>query len=127
MPATLEPVSDDDFDLDALVARLPAPTIDDVLRARRDAEKAPPVVTALPMSDFVRGGIVRYRCLLDCGWHHDERPGLEMPGPLLLPVGYTLKDLSAAISSAAEVRGKASAMRVEQAIAAHFAEAHPGR
>jgi len=120
-------VSDDDFDLDALVGRLPMPTYDDVLRARRADELAPPIVSALPMPDFVRGGIVRYRCLLDCGWFHDERPGLEMPGPLLLPVGFTSEDLSAAISGAAEVQGKASAMRVEQAIAAHFAEAHPGR
>lgn len=120
-------MSDDDFDRDALVGRLPMPTIEDVLRARRETEQAPPLVTALPMPDFVRGGIVRYRCLLDCGWYHDERPGLEQPGPLLLPLGFTTEDLSAAMSSAAEVRGKAHVMRVEQAIAAHFADAHPGR
>lgn len=117
----------DDFDLDALMGRLPMPTVEDLLRAQREAELAPPVVTALPMPDFVRGGIVRYRCLLDCGWFHDERPGLEMPGPLLLPADFTSEDLSAAMTSAAEVRGKAYAMRVEQAIAAHFAEVHPGR
>lgn len=120
-------MSDDDFDLDALVGQLPMPTIEDLLRAQREAELAPPVVTALPMPDFVRGGIVRYRCLLDCGWVHDERPGLEMPGPLLLPADFTSEDLSAAMTSAAEVRGKAYVMRVEQAIATHFIEAHPGR
>lgn len=120
-------MSDDAFDLDALVSRLPVPSYDDVLKARRADEMAPPVVSALPMPDFVRGGTVRYRCLLDCGWHHDEHPGLEMPGPLLLPANFTSEDLSAAMTSAAEIRGKAYVMRVEQAIAAHFAEAHPGR
>ncbi|MFD4921129.1 hypothetical protein ACFWNE_07395 [Streptomyces goshikiensis] len=121
-----DPISDD-RDLDAFVGDLPAPTIDDVLRARREAEQAPPVVTALPMPEFVRGGIVRYRCLLDCGWFHDENPGLERPGPLLLPADFTAEDLSAAICGASEVRSKAFVMRVEQAIAAHFAVAHPGR
>ncbi|MEU7032745.1 hypothetical protein ABZ958_03540 [Streptomyces sp. NPDC046237] len=119
--------NDDAFDLDALVARLPKQTMDDLARMRREAEQAPPVVTALPMPNFMRGGIARYRCLLDCGWFHDENPGLDMPGPLLLPADFTSEDLSTAISGAAEVRGKAFAMRVEQAIAAHFAEAHPGR
>jgi hypothetical protein len=120
-------VSDDDFDLDALVGRLPMSTYDDVLRARREAELAPLVVSALPMPEWMRGGIVRYRCHLDCGWFHDENPGLEMPSPLLLPADFTSEDLSAAMTSAAEVRGKAYVMRVEQAIAAHFAVAHPGR
>lgn len=120
-------MSDDDFDLDALVGRLPMPTYDDILRARRADELAPPVVSVLPMPEFVNWGTVRYRCLLDCGWYHEEHPGLEMPGPLLLPADFTSEDLSAAMTSAAEVRGKARAMRVEQAIAAHFAEAHPGR
>ncbi|MFD9256917.1 hypothetical protein [Streptomyces sp. NPDC059538] len=116
----------EDFGLDA-IARWPKPTIEDYLRARREAEQAPPVVTALPMPEFAGWGAVRYRCLLDCGWFHEENPGLETPGPVLLPVGFATEDLSAAIASAAEIRSKAAAMRVEQAIAAHFAEAHPGR
>ncbi|MGW1938942.1 hypothetical protein [Streptomyces goshikiensis] len=117
----------DDPDPDAFEGRLPTPAIEDLLRARHEAELAPPVVTGLPMPDFARGGIVRFRCLFDCGWHHDENPGLERSGPLLLPGDFTTEDLSAAISSASEVRSKAFAMRVEQAIAAHLAEAHPER
>ncbi|MFE2850543.1 hypothetical protein ACFXJO_05345 [Streptomyces lavendulae] len=120
-------MNNDDFDLEAFVGRLPTPTIEDLLQARREAELAPPVVTGLPMPEFVRWGVVRYRCLLDCGWFHEEHPGLERPGALLLPAGFTSEDLAAAITSAAEVRSKAFAMRIQQAIADHFAEAHPGR
>lgn len=110
------------------MARMPQPTLEDLLRARREAEQAPPPPpTTIPQPDFPSFGVVRFQCHLDCGWHHEEQPGLEPMGPLLLPANFTSDDLSAAISSQAEVSANAFRLRVEQAISDHFDAAHPGR
>lgn len=121
-------MSDDFADIEAAMARLPQPTIDDLLRARREAEQAPPPPpTTIPTPEFPSFGVVRFNCPLGCGWRHDENPGLEPMGPLLLPADSTPDDLSAAISSQAAVRGNNFRLRVEQVIADHFTEAHPDR
>ena len=121
-------MGDDFADTEAVMKRLPQPTVEDFLRARREAEQAPPPPpTTIPTPDFPSFGVVRFRCPLDCGWHHDENPGLEPMGPLLLPADFTPDDLSAALSSQAEVRHNNFRLRVEQSIADHFAEAHPER
>lgn len=121
---------DDDFAaIQAAAARLQPPSLDDITRARREAAQTPPLVTTIPTPDFPKpfGGVVRFHCPLGCGWHHDEHPGLEPMGPLRLPADFTPDDLSAAITSQAEVRGNDFRLRVEQVIAVHFDEAHPGR
>lgn len=103
----------------------------DVLRARLEAEPVLPPLSTIPAPEFPHplrlGGVVRYRCPLDCGWHHDARPDDEPMGPLLLPAGFTTEDLSAAISSQAVVRSNNFRLRVEQAIAEHFDASHPDR
>ncbi|GAA2929982.1 hypothetical protein [Streptomyces enissocaesilis] len=120
-------MSDEFADIEAVMKRLPQPTLDDVLRAQREAENTPPPVTTMPQPGFHPGGIVRYHCPFGCGWSHDENPSLEPTGPLLLPANFTSGNISDAITSMAEVRGKAYARRVEQAIADHFESAHPER
>jgi hypothetical protein len=127
-------VSDDFADIEAAVRRLPQPSLADILRARREAEQAPPpppTTIPLPESPYPfrhpLGGTMRFHCPLGCGWWHDENPGAELPGPILLPVDFTDGDLSAAFTSMAEVRGNNVRLRVEQAIADHFTQAHPGR
>lgn len=116
----------DDFDFDALPRRSTADVMREIQDARRAAEQAPPPPpSTIPAPDFAPGGIVRFHCPLDCGWHHDENPGLKPMGPLLLAADFTTEDLSAAISSQAEVRGNNFRLRIERAIAVHFAETHP--
>lgn len=115
---------DDRFDLDAALARLPQP---DLLRAQREAEQAPPAVTSIPEPSLLSGGVARFHCPLDCGWHHDENTDPGPVGTLLLPAGFTGETLSDAITSAAEVRSNNFRLRVEQAISDHFQAAHPGR
>lgn len=121
---------DDGFDLDAALARIPVPSLADIERLRREAEQAPPTATTIPQPDFPvpLGGIVRFHCPLGCGWHHDEDPGAEpMESLLLLPANFTSDDVSAAISSQADVRVNNFRLRVELAISEHFDAAHPGR
>jgi len=120
-------VSDDFADIEAAVARLPKLSIDDLLRARREAEQAPPPPpSTIPEPEFLPGCVSRFNCPLGCGWHHDE--GTDPPmGSLLLPADFTGDDLSAALTSQAAVRGNNFRLQVERAIADHFTEAHPGR
>jgi hypothetical protein len=117
----------DGFDLNAALARLPQPSLADVLRAQREAKATPPPVSAMPQPDFRPGGVARFHCPLDCGWHHDENTDPGPVGSLLLPANFTGEDLSAAITSAVEVRSNDFRLRVEQAISDHFDAAHPGR
>jgi hypothetical protein len=124
---------DDGFDLDAALARLPQPSLAEMLRAQREAELTPPPATTIPQPEFphplrsILGGTVRYHCPLDCGWYHDARPDDEPMGPLLLPAGFTTEDLSEAVSSQAAVRVNNHRLHVEQAIQEHFDASHPGR
>ncbi|MFF3158489.1 hypothetical protein [Streptomyces sp. NPDC057910] len=118
----------DDFaDIEAAARHLPQPSIQELLRLRREAENSPPPLTTVPAPVHQRGGILRYHCPLACGWTHDENPGTELPGSLLLPADFTSADLSDALTSMAEVRHNNYRLRIEQAIADHFAERHPGR
>lgn len=112
------------------MARLPQPTADDYLKARRETEQAlPPPPSTVPYPEFVGpfGGVARFHCPLNCGWFHDENPDPGPMGPLLLPANFTSDDVSAAISSQAEVCGNNFRLHVEQAIAEHFDAVHPGR
>ncbi|MDR3081356.1 MAG: hypothetical protein LBV60_10610 [Streptomyces sp.] len=119
---------DDAFaDIDALAKHLPQPSVGDLLRLRREAGGSPPPLTTMPMPAWRPDGIQRYYCPLGCGWKHDEDPGVEMLGPLLLPADFTGLDVSNAITAMAEVHSNNYRLRVEQAIAAHFANEHPGR
>jgi hypothetical protein len=68
--------------------------------------------------------VARYHCSLGCGWWHDESAD---PGPvsLILPIGYTMKDVDAMLTLNAEARDLAIYSQVEQAISAHFRDQHP--
>jgi hypothetical protein len=50
-------------------------------------------------------GLVRYARPVGCGWHHDEQPGAEAFGPILLPVGDRA-DLDAALTAHAGERAE---------------------
>jgi hypothetical protein len=118
----------DDFDLDAVFARLPQPSLADIQQARHEAEQGPPPPpSTIPQPEFLPGCIARFHCPLACGWHHDESTDPGPMGPLLLPADFTSVNLSAALTSEAEIRGNGLRLRIEQAIAEHFTEAHPGR
>ncbi|HLL36522.1 MAG TPA: hypothetical protein VK545_22175 [Streptomyces sp.] len=111
----------------AAMARLPLPSPEGIARPQREAELAPLVVSTVPAPEFLPGGGARFRCPLGCGWFHEERPDLELPGPVRLPVNPTGEDIARAITAQAEERETARRQRVEQAIAGHREAAHPGR
>lgn len=119
-------MSDEDFaEIEAAAKRMPGPGIDELLRARREAEQTPPPLPSLiPEPDLLHGGVVRFRCPLGCGWRHDENPGLESCR-LILPVDFTAQDISDTISVNAEASGLALLDRVERAIVQHYSERHP--
>ncbi|MEU7891712.1 hypothetical protein AB0B45_02480 [Nonomuraea sp. NPDC049152] len=125
----------DDFDeIESAIARLPRDYLDDVIRAQREAASAaPPPPSVIPEPEWPYpprhplGGVVRFRCPLGCPWYHDENPGAERPGRFMLPVGFTNEDVASAITLEAEARGNAMRLRVEDAIAAHFAADHANR
>lgn len=118
-------MSDEDFSaIEAAMAKLPPVTIDDILRARREAEKAsPPPPSVIPQPEFVRVGplssVARFHCPRGCGWWHDE-PTDTGPGPLIIPAD----DIEGTITLDAELRGLAMRDRIEQAITGHYAERH---
>lgn len=118
----------DDFDLNAFARPLDRDLLREIEDARHASEKAPPPPpSTIPTPDFLPGCIARFHCPLGCGWHHDETTDPGPMGPLLLPANFTTDDLSAAMSSQAEVRGNNFRLRVELAIAGHFDAVHPGR
>ncbi|MFF5655183.1 hypothetical protein [[Kitasatospora] papulosa] len=123
--------SDDD-----LLALLPKPTprqmFDELQAARAAAEAAPPPEpSVIPMPDYPYAlghplaGTVRFRCPLGCGWFHDENPGAEPLGPVLLPAD--LDRLNEALTAQATARHAAFRERVETAITGHYEQQHPGR
>ena len=121
-------------DLEAAAARIPRPPVEDMLAAwRQDAAAPPPPPSLIPAPEYpyglrsARAGTARFSCPLGCGWYHEENPGAEQPGPIRLPAEFTPDDLSAAITAQANARGEEMHARVEEAITAHYAEAHPGR
>ncbi|WP_159052330.1 hypothetical protein [Streptomyces longwoodensis] len=124
---TYEP-DDEDQELREVLARLPRRTPAEVLAeieaARRASASAWAPPSIVPMPDFPEFGLVRYACPLGCGWHHDEQPGAEAFGPILLPVGDRA-DLDAALTAHAGERAEVYQARVEAAVAEHWAQAHP--
>lgn len=118
-------MTDDDFaDIEAIMAKLPPISIEDIRRAQREAEQAPwPPPSVIPQPEFVRVGpfqsVARFRCPHGCGWWHDE-PTDTGPGPLIIPVD----DIEGTITLDAELRGLALYDRIEQAITHHYAEHH---
>lgn len=125
-----------DLDLEAALAPLPAPSLDDVLRAQREAAAAPPSEPSIiPEPTYPYGltmhrlaGTVRWSCVHGCGWAHDENPGLEATSMrIVLPADFTGQDISDALTTQATDRHKAMRQRVEDAITEHYARAHPDR
>lgn len=88
----------------------------------------------LPMPEHVAGpgplgigGTLRFHCPLNCGWFHDENPGADAavePLRIVLPAGWTPKDISTAISDHAKARTEAFNTRVERALWDRYAAEH---
>lgn len=107
----------------------PADDFRELLAAREAAATASPEEAhLLPEPEFpgpFGSGLVRWSCREGCGWSHTEVPGLDVPGPLVLPVGFGPDDLSAAITHQAEERQRELRKRVEGAFLEHYATAYP--
>ncbi|HLL36322.1 MAG TPA: hypothetical protein VK545_21125 [Streptomyces sp.] len=111
----------------AALARIPSSELQEQLRAAREAPAELPEPSIIPAPESLGWGRVRFPCPLGCGWGHEEDPGAEPMGPLLLPVDYTEADLNAAITAQAAASAEALRGRAEEAIRDHFTESHPGR
>lgn len=128
-------MTDDFADIEAAIAKLPPVDIAAMLRAQREAEQAPPPppnIIPQPEQPYPLmhplGGVMRFHCPLDCGWWHDENPGMDVrPLRIVVPANPTPEDFSAAISAQAAAEGDRFRARVEEAITDHYVEAHPGR
>ncbi|MEU3510822.1 hypothetical protein ABZ733_23575 [Streptomyces longwoodensis] len=119
---------DEDQELREVLARLPQRTPAELpaeLQAARHASAEAWIEPTIgPMPQFPTWGVVRYPCPLGCGWHHDEQPGAEAFGPILLPLDDPAQ-LDAALTARASERAELYHARVEAAVADHWAQAHP--
>lgn len=118
-----------DEELTQMLTGLPAA---EFAASRKDAERvrhAPEPEPGIPHPTFphfgIGGGVTRFHCPLDCGWHHDDERGQESPGPIVLPVNWTDADLSDALTARAAGQGAALLRRVEEALRAHHTDLHP--
>lgn len=118
-------MTDDDFTaIEAAMAKLPPINVEDMIRARYEAEQAsPPPPSVIPQPEFVRvrpfESVARFHCQHGCGWWHDE-PTDTGPAPLIIPAN----DVEGTITLDAELRGLAMRSRIEQAITGHYAQRH---
>jgi hypothetical protein len=128
-------VSDVDVaELEAIVRAMPRSRLEGDLRAmlaaRDQAATEPGPASLLPSPEFPGprfSGAVRWSCRYRCGWSHTETPGLETPGPLVLPVGFGPEDVEAALTRRATESHQALQARVTSAFTEHYATAHPER
>ena len=126
-----------DPDLDALLAQLPKPSIQEVfaeIEAARHADQArPPLRTIIPEPELPPlwphpdSGMVRFACALDCGWKHAEDMYADDADPIGVPLGVSSDELDRIFNERAERRAAALRERVESALRDHFAETHPGQ
>lgn len=126
--------TDDFADLEAITRSLRGTAADDLHallngRERDAAGPRPHPASLLPRPEFPReaqhAGTVRWSCPHGCGWSHTERPGLERPGPLVLPVDFRPEDVTEAITRRATASHQALQERVREALATHYSAAHP--
>jgi hypothetical protein len=103
------------------------PRHDTYAALQRAARQAPPEPSIIPLPEFAPGCAVRFPCPLGCSWAHEEHPAIEPLGPIRLPLHFTGRDLSAALTDHADRTARIMRRRVEQAIEAHYETAHPGR
>lgn len=94
----------------------------DYLAARSRAPELPPATT-IPMPEFPRWGVARFRCPRGCGWFHDE-PTDPGPQPLIIPVDGGPDDATAMLSLNAEARHLVQRDRIEAALSEHYGTAH---
>jgi hypothetical protein len=92
------------------------------LAARQRAPEPPPATT-IPMPEFPRRGVARFRCPRGCGWFHDE-PTDPGPQPLIVPAGAGPDVIADMISLNAEARRLAQQDRIEAALRGHYEQAH---
>ncbi|MCX4458701.1 hypothetical protein OOK58_43100 [Streptomyces sp. NBC_01728] len=127
-----------DADLDDLLAALPLKSsrevFDEIEAARRAAELAPPPeAMIIPMPEYPYmwphplGGIVRFPCVLGCGWAHDEDAFAEDREPIIVPLGGGTQDINRIFNERSRHRAAVLRGRIETAIRGHFTAAHPGR
>lgn len=123
------------FDIDAALARMPDPSLDDLLRAREAAVAAPPPRPSTipePTLPYLLGGgpplagTVRWSCVHGCGWAHDENPGADTVSMrIVLPADFTGRDISDALTAQATDGHTTMLHRVEEALTDHYAREHP--
>lgn len=138
-PGTLARMTASDSDLfadiDAALARMPGPSLDDLLRAREATAAAPsprPSAIPEPRLPYLLGGghplagTVRWSCVHGCGWAHDEHPGADTVSMrIVLPADFTDRDISDALTAQATDRHTTMLRRVEDALTDHYAREHP--
>lgn len=92
--------------------------------ARRAAE--PPQMSTIPMPEFSGPAgtmTARFHCPRLCGWFHDESTNIG-PTSLVIAVGPGGGDVDELNSLNRETAGLGLRVRVEDAVAAHYARAH---
>lgn len=126
----------DDLDLREALAGASTPSVDDLLRAWREAGAAPPPEPRLlPEPTYPYGftvhrmaGTIRWSCVHRCGWSHEENPGQEVATMrVVLPAGFSSRDIGDQLTAQAKARHEAMRRRVEDAFTDHYASAHPER
>ncbi|PWI15934.1 hypothetical protein DI272_18515 [Streptomyces sp. Act143] len=126
-----------DTDLDDLLARLPQKSTRELFAemeaARRaDAARIPqrtiiPEPDVPPLWPHPGSGIVRFACILGCGWAHEEDMYADDVDPISVPLSAGPEEISRVFSERAEQRAHQFRQRVEAAILAHFDDAHEGQ
>jgi hypothetical protein len=129
-----------DADVDGLLGRLsqlpPQEMLAELEAARRAERDRPRVRTVIPepelppMWPHPDSGIVRFPCALGpavCLWAYQHDAYEDDAEPLSVPVTAGPAEIGRLFSERAERRSARLRERVERAIRAHFAEAHPGQ
>lgn len=122
-------------DLDDLLDRLRPQSAGEALveiaAARRAAESREPQRTIIPDPELPPlwprsgSGIVRFPCVIACGWAHEEGVYESDAEPISVPLSAGAEELNRVLTERAERRSAKVRARAEAAVREHFAQAHP--